>query len=72
MWFSNVVFPDPKNPVIIVAGTRLSGGILVVTSSVSGSAAVDEAAAVNRRSLRFELGDLEMKEERERGVNEKL
>lgn len=28
-------FPDPRNPVIIVAGMRLSGGILVRTSAVS-------------------------------------
>lgn len=47
----------------MVAGIRLSGGILVATSSVSGAAAAaDEAAAVNLRlerergAAREELG----------------
>lgn len=47
-------FPEPKNPVIMVAGIRLSGGILVETSEVSPwdvGAAVDET--VNLRKLLF-------------------
>lgn len=45
-------FPEPRNPVIMVAGTRLSGGILVETSepSLCGVVVAEaEAATVNRR-----------------------
>ena len=44
-------FPEPKNPVIIVAGIRLSGGIFVDTSELSscdvGAVAEEAAAAAN-------------------------
>lgn len=51
-------FPDPKNPVIIVAGIRLSGGILVVKSESSlwGAAVVEEAAETVNLRRKLEVG----------------
>lgn len=49
--------PEPRNPVIIVAGIRLSGGILVVVtseSSVCGGADA-EAEAETEENFRSRL-----------------
>lgn len=47
-------FPEPKKPVIMVAGILLSGGILVTTPESSVSAAeVAAEAAVNPRQNRL-------------------
>jgi hypothetical protein len=52
MWLSNVVFPEPKKPVIMVAGILSSGGILVVTSEPSlCDVVVAVAATVKLREL---------------------
>jgi hypothetical protein len=46
----NRTFPEPRNPVIIVAGIRSSGGIFVETSEPSlCGVVVAVAAIVNRR-----------------------
>ena len=48
--------PEPRNPVIIVAGIRLSGGILVVTSESSVCVGADaEAEAETEENFRSRL-----------------
>ena len=48
--------PEPRNPVIIVAGIRLSGGILVVTSESSVCGGADaEAEAETEENFRSRL-----------------
>lgn len=47
-------FPEPRKPVITVAGILSSGGSLVETSELSACAGA--AAAVNLRENRFDLG----------------
>lgn len=51
----NLTFPEPKKPVIIVAGIRLSGGICVKTSepSLCGGEAV---VAATENLLEARLG----------------
>ena len=47
----NVTFPEPKNPVMMVAGIRSSGGIFVSTSEPSLCVVWAATAENRRRSL---------------------
>jgi len=52
--FRAQTLPEPRKPVMIVAGMRLSGGMSVSTPEHSSASVVEAADATNRRRARHD------------------